>query len=136
MEQLIETSKKASQGALDRQMQRRFLHVARIMSGELDGFGAKVSKIDINNQNRACTDGKLVSIPADLDEDPRVNLIMQEAVLAHEVAGHHRYTDFVAWNNLVVQEAKAGRCDPMLHDFTNIIEDARINHLLGQDFPG
>lgn len=136
MEQLIETSKKASQGALDRQMQRRFLHVARIMSGELDGFGAKVSKIDINDQNRACTDGKLVSIPSDLDADPRINLIMQEAVLAHEVAGHHRYTDFVAWNNLVVQESKAGRCDPMLHDFTNIIEDARINHLLSQDFPG
>lgn len=136
MEQLIDTLKTPSQGAKDRQIGRRFGHIARIMSGELTGFGAKVQRVDINYQNRACTDGKIVSIPADLDADPVKNLIMQEAVLAHEVAGHHRYTDFVAWNNLVVQKAKAGECDPMLHDFTNIIEDARINHLLAQDFPG
>ena len=135
MESLIE-EKKASQGAIDRQMQRRFSHVARIMSGELNGFGSKVHSVNINYQNRACTDGKIVSIPADLDENPAKNLIMQEAVLAHEVAGHHRYTDFVAWDQKVVQLCKNGTCDPMLHDFTNIIEDARINHLLAQDFPG
>jgi len=112
------------------------LHIARIMSGELTGFGSKVKKVIIDPAGKACTDGQVVHIPQRMVEDDTHNIIMQEAVLAHEVAGHHRYTDFIAWNEQVIQKIKAGREDPLLHDFVNILEDARINHLLGQDFPG
>ena len=106
------------------------------MSGELQGFGASVSKVVIDPQGKACTDGKTVWIPETLHENKVYNKIMQEAILAHEIAGHHRYTDFVAWNNLVVEPSKYGDCDPMLHQFVNMLEDARINHLLNEDWAG
>ena len=110
--------------------------MARVMSGELKGFGAKVDRIVIDRAGKACTDGKTVWVPEHLDDDPRVNLIMQEAILAHEVAGHHRYTNFQSWNNNVVEPIKRGAEDPLLHKMTNMLEDARINHLLSQDFRG
>lgn len=135
MEQLLE-KREAKATNLDRALQRRFLHIARIMSGELTGFGSKVRKVVIDPHGKACTDGRVVYIPQSMTENETHNIIMQEAVLAHEVAGHHRYTDFCAWNEQVIQKIKQGKEDPLLHDFTNILEDARINHLLGQDFPG
>ena len=63
------------------------------------------------------------------------NLIAQEGILAHEAAGHLRYTDFAPWHRLA-GTVKSGKDDHLIHHFVNIIEDARINHLLAQDFPG
>tara|TARA_R110001592_G_scaffold70015_4_gene214731 strand:+ start:8134 stop:10131 length:1998 start_codon:yes stop_codon:yes gene_type:complete len=64
-----------------------------------------------------------------------MNLILSEAILAHECAGHLAYTNFNAWK--VVSDAiKRGDEDRLLHDFTNIFEDARVNYLLGKDFAG
>lgn len=131
-----DTLSEARQAALDRAKALRFKRIAKVMSGELTGFGANVQKIVIDKHGRACTDGKTVWIPQHLHDDPRYNAIMQEAILAHEVAGHHRYTCFQTWNTKVVQPIQKGQEDPLLHKFVNMLEDARINHLLSQDFAG
>ncbi len=112
-----------------------FTRVAKVMSGELHGFGANVERVVLDPYGKACTDGKTIYVPAELHDDPRYNRVMQEAILAHECA-HHRYTDFVDWNNLVVEKIKRGQEDSLLHKMTNMLEDARINHLFGQDWPG
>ena len=106
------------------------------MSGELQGKGSAVKRIILNDEDKACTDGKSIWIPRTMHDDERTNEIMQEAILAHEVAGHMRYTDFAVWDNQVVKAIKEGKADSMLHQFVNLLEDARINHLLGQDFKG
>lgn len=121
---------------LNRSKTRRFFRLARIMSGELTGFGASVEQIKIDPHGRACTNGKTVWLPESMNDDERINTIMQEAVLAHEVAGHHRYTDFSVWEKQVVDKIESGDADPLLHHFVNMLEDARINHLLSQDFAG
>lgn len=134
MEQMFET-RQAGDGAKDRALSRQYLHASRIFSGELEGFGSKVKKVILCDQGRACTDGETIWIPQTIDENEIVNHIARQAVLAHENA-HHAYTDFVAWNEKVVQPSKKGACDPLLHQFVNLFEDARINALFRQDFPG
>ncbi len=129
------TPRTPSPAFLNRAKSRRFMHLARVMSGEIRGFGAKVERIHIDPSGRACTDGKTIWIPETMNDDARVNNVMQEAILAHECA-HHRYTDFQSWNNKVVQPIKKQSEDPMLHQMTNMIEDARINHLFSQDYAG
>ena len=119
-----------------RARQVRFNRLARIMSGQLEGQGTTVDRVIIDPHGKACTNGKVVFVPRDIHDDEAKNALMQEAILAHEVAGHHRYTDFTAWHEKVVNEIKAGRQDRLLHDFVNILEDARVNHLLAQDFGG
>ena len=128
------TQKKPSAQFLNRAKARRFRRIAKVMSGELHGFGAKVERI-VFDPSKACTDGKTIWLPESMHDDAGVNNVMQEAVLAHECA-HHRYTDFVSWNNTVVEKIKKGEADPLLHQMTNMLEDARINHLFGQDWPG
>ena len=113
----------------------RFHRVSKVMSGELSGFGSKVERIVIDPHGKACTNGKIIWIPESMHDNPTYNQIMQEAILAHENA-HHRYTDFVAWNRKVVKPTSKGACDPLLHKFVNMLEDARINHLFGQDWKG
>jgi len=106
------------------------------MSGELEEIGAKVERVILNRQGKASTDGKNVYIPENYDTgDEALELMMQEAVLAHEAAGHMRYTDFGSWHKLS-ETVKSGDDDQLIHDFVNILEDARVNHLLSQDFPG
>lgn len=114
---------------------RTLTRVARVLSGELEKVGTPVKKVILCPQGRAATDGRVVWIPETMSEDPRQNLMMQEAILAHEAAGHLRYTDFSAWKR-VGDKIKAGEEDRLLHDFVNILEDARVNHLLAQDFAG
>ncbi len=109
--------------------------LARVLSGEQEGIGRAVKKVVLDPRGRACTDGSTVWVPLVMDEDAKMNRLMQEAVLAHEAAGHLRYTNFSAWEK-VGDKIKEGEEDPILHTFTNIIEDARVNHLLAQDFPG
>jgi hypothetical protein len=135
MEQMIET-RKADDAAMDRALGRRMLHIGRIMATDSHGMGTRVKTVTIDTDGRACTDGENVWIPSSMGKTPEQNLIMQEAVLAHEIAGHHRYTDFTVWNNEVVKKIKNGTEDPLLHQFVNCLEDSRINHLLSQDFPG
>jgi len=135
MEQMIET-RKADDAAMDRALGRRMLHIGRIMATDSNGMGTRVKSVTIDESGRACTDGENVWIPSSMGNSPEQNLIMQEAVLAHEIAGHHRYTDFTVWNNEVVKKIKNGTEDPLLHQFVNCLEDSRINHLLSQDFPG
>ena len=114
---------------------RTLNRVATVMSGELINVGTPVKKVIVDPRGRAATDGETVWIPLKVHEDERVNRMAQEAILAHEVAGHLRYTDFGAWKK-IGDEIKRGNADRMLHDFTNILEDARVNHLLSQDFGG
>ena len=114
---------------------RTLNRVATVMSGELINVGTPVKKVIIDPRGRAATDGETVWIPMKVHEDERINRMAQEAILAHEVAGHLRYTDFGAWKK-IGDEIKRGHADRMLHDFTNILEDARVNHLLSQDFGG
>ena len=109
--------------------------VARVLSGELEGVGTPVKRVILDPAGRACTDGETVWIPAHMNDNEAINRMMQEAVLAHEAAGHLRYTDFGAWK-VVGDRIKAGTEDRLLHDIVNILEDARVNHLLAQDFAG
>jgi cobalamin biosynthesis protein CobT len=124
-----------SSRAMNQARTRTLNRVSRVFSGELKGVGTRVEKVVVCPQGRACTDGKTVWIPESMNDDPRLNLMMQEAVLAHEAAGHLRYTDFGAWKR-IGDKIKAGEEDRLLHDFVNILEDARVNHLLSQDFAG
>ena len=105
------------------------------MSGELSGFGSNVQRVVIDPSGKACTNGQIIWIPESMHDNPTYNQIMQEAILAHENA-HHRYTDFCSWDRKVVQPTKKNACDPLLHKFVNMLEDARINHLFGQDWKG
>lgn len=114
---------------------RTLNRVATVMSGELKNVGTPVKRVIIDPRGKAATDGETVWIPMKVHEDERINRMAQEAILAHEVAGHLRYTDFGAWKK-IGDEIKRGHTDRMLHDFTNILEDARVNHLLTQDFAG
>lgn len=109
--------------------------VARVLSGELESVGTPVKRVIVDARGRACTDGENVWVPMQMTEDPVMNRMMQEAILAHEAAGHLRYTRFQDWFN-ITKAIKAGTEDRLLHDFVNILEDARVNHLLSQDFPG
>ena len=121
--------------------QARLLRIARVMTGEYEGFGEPVKRVILDPTWKACTDGETVWLPAECipsdgtPEGDAANIIAQEGILAHEAAGHLRYTDFGPWRNLQGTVA-SGRDDPLIHTFVNIIEDARINHLLAQDFPG
>lgn len=112
--------------------------LGRVLSGEYEGKGRSIKKIEIGPTAPCATDGETVWLTYPINpqvNDPRLNLIMTEAVLAHEAAGHLRYTNFNAWKR-VTDAIKRGAEDRLLHDFTNIIEDARVNYLLGQDFGG
>ena len=125
----------AMQGWKNKARQVALNRVARVMSGELEKIGTPVKRVIVDARGRACTDGETVWIPMQMTDDEVLNLAMQEAILAHEAAGHLRYTDFKAWKK-VCDGIKAGDEDRMLHDFVNILEDARVNYLLSQDFPG
>lgn len=112
--------------------------LGRVLSGEYEGKGRSIKNIEIGPSAPCATDGETVWLTYPINpqvNDPRLNLIMTEAVLAHEAAGHLRYTNFNAWKR-VTDAIKRGVEDRLMHDFTNIIEDARVNYLLGQDFGG
>lgn len=119
-----------------RARQRRLAQVARILSGEYGAGGASATRVVLDPEGKACTDGKTVWVPQTaIAGDEASNLLAQEAILAHEAAGHLRYTDFGAWDSLR-RTVRTGKDDPLIHHMVNILEDTRINHLLGQDFPG
>ena len=124
--------------AIGNQYRAHMGNLARILSGEMEGVGRAVKRLEISPSSPCATDGDTVFLsypifPSVTDE--RMNIICTEAVLAHEAAGHLRYTNFNAWKR-VTDGIKKGHEDKLLHDFVNIFEDARVNHLLGQDFGG
>ena len=119
-----------------RARQRRLAQVARILSGEYGAGGAEATQVILDPYGRACTDGKTVWVPQEaVKGNEGMNLIAQEAILAHEAAGHLRYTDFAVWRDMCHQVG-AGKQDKLMPDMVNILEDTRINHLLSQDFAG
>ena len=123
---------------IGRQYVAHMSNLARVLSGELEGKGRAVKKLEISPSSPCATDGETVFLSYPIFPsitDPRENLIITEAILAHEAAGHLRYTNFNSWKR-VTDGIKKGIEDKLLHDFVNIFEDARVNHLLGQDFAG
>lgn len=121
-----------------RQYVAHMSNLARILSGELEGKGRAVKRLEITPKSPCATDGETVFLTYPIFPsvtDARMNIICTEAVLAHEAAGHLRYTNFNAWKK-VTDGIKKGIEDKLLHDFVNIFEDARVNYLLGQDFGG
>ena len=73
--------------------------------------------------SQACTNGKLIQIPA-LTDDPEANLLAYGYV-THE-AGHLRHTDFAVWPPT----------SPVGVFIEGVIEDVRIENALLQDYPG
>ena len=123
---------------IGRQYVAHMSNLARVLSGELEGKGRAVKRLEISPSSPCATDGETVFLSYPIFPsitDPRENLIITEAILAHEAAGHLRYTNFNSWKR-VTDQIKKGKADKLLHDFVNIFEDARVNHLLGQDFAG
>ena len=139
---MFATDKTADMNLFNDASRRRVaIHLSRIgkvLSGELDGKGRSIQKLDINNGNPCTTDGNTVWLSYPILPDVKSaaeNLVISEAILAHEAAGHLRYTNFNAWKR-IADNIKRGDDDRLLHDFVNIVEDARVNWLLGQDFAG
>lgn len=121
-----------------RRVQVHLSRVGKVLSGENEGKGRAIKKISVQAGNPCATDGSTVWLSYPIlpsVTSARENLIITEAILAHEAAGHLRYTNFNAWKR-VGDMIKKGDEDRLLHDFTNIVEDARVNYLLGQDFAG
>ena len=123
------------------QVQRAYQHhlgnLARILSGEMEGKGRSCKRLIVGPKEPCATDGETIHLSYPIIEgiDDNLNLILTEAILAHEAAGHLRYTNFNAWKTMT-DGIKRGDEDRLLHDFVNIFEDARVNYLLGKDFAG
>lgn len=123
------------------QTQRAYQHhlgnLAKVLSGQYEGKGRSVKRLKVGPSEPCATDGDTVHLSYPIMEgiSDNMNLILTEAILAHEAAGHLRYTNFNAWKSMT-DGIKRGEEDRLLHDFTNIFEDARVNYLLGKDFAG
>ncbi len=114
---------------VQRATEARLTRLTRTLSGRYD------ITVRINNEGMAATDGNTVWLPRNINPDPAANLICQEAIAAHEGAGHLRYTCFKTWKE-VSDQIQRGEEEKTLHHMTNILEDARVNHLLSQDYRG
>ena len=104
---MFATDKKADMNVFNESSRRRVaIHLSRIgkvLSGELDGKGRSIQKLDINNGNPCATDGNTVWLSYPILPDVKSaaeNLVISEAILAHEAAGHLRYTNFNAWKRI------------------------------------
>lgn len=86
----------------------------------------KRAKIDIKFEGAgAKTNGSTIYLPAALPADDEEIEIMLRGFLDHEV-GHVKHTDF-------------GIPEPplkLIHTITNIVEDIRIEQLMGREYPG
>ena len=87
-------------------------------------LGQKLGVQVVIGGSRACTDGQTICLPAlPPDADPSL-AILANGYIDHEAA-HIRYTDF----GIEKPTGLTGR-------ITNILEDTRIERLLGERFPG
>lgn len=123
------------------QTQRAYQHhlgnLAKVLSGQYEGKGRSVKRLKVGPSETCATNGDTVFLSYPIMEgiSDNMNLILTEAILAHEAAGHLRYTNFNAWKSMT-DAIKRGEEDRLMHDFVNIFEDARVNYLLGKDFAG
>ena len=112
--------------------QRAYQHhlgnLAKVLSGQYEGKGRSVKRLKVGPKEPCATDGDTVHLSYPIMEgiSDNMNLILTEAILAHEAAGHLRYTNFNAWKSMT-DGIKRGDEDSLLHDFVNIFEDARMN---------
>ena len=65
----------------------------------------------------------------------RVDKQTYDMLVGHEVA-HAKYTDFAQWTEAVDRLAKTKNQKAVVHDFINVVEDARIDRLIKRDYPG
>ena len=118
-------------------MRAHLTKLGRVLSGEYEGKGRAIKQVHVGRTQPCATNGSDVFITypiAPTMTDERVNLIYSEAVMAHECS-HLKWTNFNAWKR-VTDGVKRGVEDRLLHDFVNIVEDARVNYLLGMEFGG
>ena len=121
-----------------RRMNAHLARLGRVLSGEMEGKGRPMKSLTVSPKSPCATDGEKVwlSYPIVNGETSDIaNLLHSEAVLAHECGGHLAWTNFSAWKR-VTDAIKRGAEDALLHDFVNIVEDARVNYLLGKNFAG
>ena len=89
----------------------------------------KVS-IRINNTETNCTDFKNVYVSTNMFDDKRLTCGQKADIftgIAIHEGCHLMYTD---------REANNGVSDRLLHGILNVVEDERIERLLGEDLPG
>lgn len=125
----ITTPKAVNPIMMTRAQERSLTTLTRVLAGRFD------VSVKLHNHCVPSTDGKVVNLPRQMRADKTLNRISQEAVAAHEAGGHLRFTNFVAWFE-VIEAIKAGTEDRLMKDLINIFEDARVNELCGQEFPG
>tara|TARA_R110002012_G_scaffold87192_2_gene215840 strand:+ start:12974 stop:15352 length:2379 start_codon:yes stop_codon:yes gene_type:complete len=112
--------------------------LATVLSGQMEGKGRTVKKVSVYTGAGCSTDGENIQLDFPITgfvKSGVENMIVTEAILAHEAAGHLRYTNFNAWKRMI-DGIKRGVEDKLMQDFVNIVEDARVNYLLGKDFAG
>lgn len=97
--------------------------------GSLRAVAIAIGKRDhINIQFQgtgAKTDGNTIYLPASLPSDDEEIEVLLRGFLDHEV-GHVKHTDFAIPNPP----------HRLIHTITNIVEDIRIEQLMGQEYPG
>ena len=118
--------------------QAHMAKLATVLSGQMEGKGRTVKKVFVQKGAGCSTDGENIHLDFPITGFVTTgveNMIVTEAILAHEAAGHLRYTNFNAWKRMI-DAIKRGVEDKLMQDFVNIVEDARVNYLLGKDFAG
>lgn len=118
--------------------QAHMAKLATVLSGQMEGKGRTVKKVIVQSGAGCSTDGEVIRLDFPITgfvQNGTENMIVTEAILAHEAAGHLRYTNFNAWKRMI-DAIKRGKEDKLMSDFVNIVEDARVNYLLGKDFAG
>jgi len=118
--------------------QAHMAKLATVLSGQMEGKGRTVKKVIVASGAGCSTDGENIQLEFPITgfvKSGVENMIVTEAILAHEAAGHLRYTNFNAWKRMI-DAIKRNKEDKLMQDFVNIVEDARVNYLLGKDFAG
>lgn len=90
-------------------------------------------RIHVNPKAGSCTDSKNVWVSTSHFDDASISVDRKMDIftgLAVHEGCHLLYTDFS------VEPAKGGRDMKVVHDLHNVIEDERIEHILGEDTPG
>ena len=82
--------------------------------------------VQIKLGNTACTDGRTIVLPVNIDEK-KINKEELLGFVVHE-AGHIRYTDMQCWKNRDPS--------PLLRSLANAIEDSRIERLMIKKYAG
>ena len=115
---------------------RTLTRVARVLSGELENVGTPVKRVILCNKGRGLHRWRIRLGSSNHERRCSPKLDDAEAVLGSRSRLAISATPTSAAWKRIGDKIKAGEEDRLLHDFTNILEDARVNHLLSQDFAG